>query len=211
MIEINVEQGSDEWLALRRNYITGTKFHGILTGGEKTWSGILDEMENGSSFKGNTATQWGNRFEDEAIALFSLLQNQEVRKCGFMVSDDCDKIGASPDGLIEDFSGIEVKCPYSAANHTETRLAQQIPRKYFAQVQGMMMISGYDFWWFASYDPREVPDNRLVSFKVARDDEYIKNLYSRCMAFIECWKGDRQVEKYFTKAKELDGVLPQLF
>lgn len=70
---------------------------------------------------------------------------------GFMVEDKWGfEIGASPDGLVGDDGGIEVKAP-RAKTHVATILADEVPAHYMAQVQTCLLVSGREWWDWISY------------------------------------------------------------
>lgn len=75
----------------------------------------------------------------------------KVDEVGFMVRDDWGfKIGASPDGLVGDDGGLEVKCPRSKT-HIQTILADEVPLFYMGQVQASLLVSGRKWWDFVSF------------------------------------------------------------
>src|SRR5208282_4714782 len=58
--------------------------------------------------------------------------------------------GASPDGLIGDDLGIEIKCP-NASTHVKYLLAGKVPDDYIVQVHFSMFVTGFPRWIFMSY------------------------------------------------------------
>ena len=61
----------------------------------------------------NVATRWGQQCENFAIRDYQEAEGVEVAKIGLLL-DDSGKLGASPDGCIQELNKlIEVKCPYS--------------------------------------------------------------------------------------------------
>jgi hypothetical protein len=74
-----------------------------------------------------------------------------VEEVGFLIRDDWGfQIGASPDGLIGDDGGLEIKCP-RAKTHIRTILADEVPAYYMAQVQACLLVSGRKWWDFVSF------------------------------------------------------------
>ena len=75
-----------------------------------------------------------------------------VEEVGFMVRDFGHySIGASPDGLVGDTGGIEIKAP-RAKGHIGTVLAGEVPAQYVAQVQTLLLVSGRGWWDFVSFN-----------------------------------------------------------
>lgn len=91
----------------------------------------------------------GEIVETEARPFFELETNQKVREVGFITTDD-GLAGASPDGLIGDDCGLEIKCP-SAQVHVKYLVTGELPKDYAAQVHGSMYVTGFPRWMFLSY------------------------------------------------------------
>jgi hypothetical protein len=77
-----------------------------------------------------------------------------VQTPGFITSDD-GRIGFSPDGLIGEDGGIEIKSP-QPAKHIECLLGGVVPDDYVLQVQFSLYVSGRAWWKFLSYS-RQFP------------------------------------------------------
>jgi hypothetical protein len=68
-----------------------------------------------------------------------------------MVRDDWGiRLGASPDGLVGDDGGLEIKCP-RAKTHIQTILSGEVPAHNMAQVQATLLVTGRDWWDFVSF------------------------------------------------------------
>jgi putative phage-type endonuclease len=212
-MELIKEQLSDDWFKARDNCITGSQFNDVLNGTPTTWARIIAE-KNGTAerFRGNKATEWGTKYEPEAIDLFSFQEQVDVVRTGFWVCDDNPFIGGSPDGLIGSDHLIEVKCPFNPDVHLKTYREKKIPGKYVPQVQGNLGITGRRFAWFISYDPRASVETKLVKILVARDDAYIESLFTRLNLFLECWKNGKDPLDYFELPGKVDlDNMPKLF
>lgn len=94
-------------------------------------------------------------------------KGEEVTTTGFLIRDDYGfSIGASPDGLVGDDGGLEIKCP-RAKGHIATILADEVPAQHMAQIQTSLVVSGRKWWDFMShhgglrpYVKRVYPDPR---------------------------------------------------
>ena len=102
----DIEQGSEEWLQLRKNRISGSTAHKLLGRGIPSLNSFNTEE---ASFSGNFATKRGHLLEDEAIELYEAINEVEVLKTGFVTNDKYPMAIYSPDGYLEDKT-IEVKC-----------------------------------------------------------------------------------------------------
>lgn len=63
------------------------------------------------------AVQWGVNNEAEAIKAFTNLTAKTVQETGLWL-DGSGILGASPDGIVDEDSVLEVKCPYTERNMT---------------------------------------------------------------------------------------------
>jgi hypothetical protein len=74
-----------------------------------------------------------------------------VDEVGFLVRDDWGyQIGASPDGLVGEDGGIEVKCP-RAKTHIRTIVEDEVPAIHVPQVQACLLVSGREWWDYVSF------------------------------------------------------------
>lgn len=75
----------------------------------------------------------------------------KVVETGFMVRDfGRFKIGCSPDGLVGDDGGIEIKSP-RAKSHVLTVIDGEVPAQHMAQMQTFLLVSGRTWCDFISF------------------------------------------------------------
>ena len=174
------EQGSDEWLAQRVGKVTMSHAKELLTGGKgKTrQSYILDLVAERLSGKPTERylsmdMQRGIFLEEYAVAAFeAAMPDMLVLNVGFVIHDD-ERIGCSPDGIIDENCGIEIKCP-APRQHIRNVLADGMD-DYYAQVQGNMWICERENWYVISFCPW-VNDFPLYARVIYRDEEMIKKI-----------------------------------
>ena len=195
-------QGSDEWLAARVGKITASRFKDVLTeprGKADREAGVLSDTATsylyeilGEQITGQAAPhyetaamEWGHTWEPVARQVYTDITGRAVRETGFLQHPTIAGVGCSPDGLVGDDGGCEIKCPYTAKEHLRTVLGGEIPKQYLAQVQGAMWITGRDWWDFISYNPRFLSTaDAFVCVRVARDSKYIEHLHHACERFL---------------------------
>jgi hypothetical protein len=165
IVHTEYQQGSLEWLIARAGVPTASEFDNLVTPEFKIRTGEMPQTylatklaeawlqgplpgAGGSGF-GTFAMEQGNVLEDEAKPWYELEYSQTITRVGFCTTDD-GRIGCSPDGLIGEDSGIEIKCPEPTA-HVKYLLAGDLPKQYRAQVQGCMFVTGRPSWKFVSY------------------------------------------------------------
>lgn len=127
------------------------------------------------------ALAWGVEIEPAAVAAYQAETGEIVTACGFIQHPVHAFIGASPDFLVGDDGGGEVKSPESSEVHLETLLAG-LPPEHIEQIQGGLWVTGRQWWDFVSYHPDFPADLRLYIQRVERDDEYIARLEGACLA-----------------------------
>jgi hypothetical protein len=132
----------------------------------------------------------GQVLEEEALPFFELVSGLSLRRVGFITNDD-GTYGCSPDGLLDDGSGIEIKCP-AVHTHTKYLLNGDLPPEYGPQVHGAMFVTGAQSWRFLSYC-RRFPALNLV---VARDEEKAGAIAAALSSFLRSFSEakDRLIE-----------------
>jgi predicted phage-related endonuclease len=188
-------QGSDEWRAARCGWATGSRM-GDMTARTKTGWGasranymaeLLVERLTGVPTNGyaSDAMKWGTDTEPEGRMEYQLLTGFDVRQIGFIPHPTIAMAGCSPDGLIGDDGGVEIKCPNSAT-HIETLLGRppRVPEKYEKQIQFNMACTNRQWWDYVSYDPRLPEPMRLFRKRVMRDQHQITYLEKCTVEFL---------------------------
>lgn len=138
----------------------------------------------------------GQILEEEARPYFELRTGLAVRQVGLCLTDD-GRVGCSPDGLLEDGTGLEIKCP-RIETHIRYLLRGELPLDYACQVHGSMWVTGASNWTFMSYR-RQLPPLLL---KIERDNEIQANLTESISRFLEMF------DAKFNELAEKHGCLP---
>lgn len=154
---------------------------------------LTGESRDYSGDGGPAATQWGNRFEPYARTVYADLMNRDVTEPGFVTHHTIDRVGCTPDGLVGQVGGLEIKCPYNAENHLRVLIDRALPKQYVAQVQGSLWVTSREWWDFVSYDPRcERVEQAFAVVRVVRDEPYIAELERACVRLLDAL--DEQLE-----------------
>ncbi len=197
-----VTQGTPEWLELRLGIPTASEFDAIISPlwkvregeGVKTYlyKKIVEKVcrHIEEDFGGGFAMEQGSILEHEAIPWFELMHDTTVQRVGFCTTDD-GRVGCSPDGLIGEDGGIEIKCPLPHT-HLKYLMAGTLPNDYAAQVHGSMYVTGRPWWMFVSYS-RKFP---ALVLKVKRDEKIQAALKTALDGFLE--EFDKQLSKLQT-------------
>lgn len=200
---MNELQGTSEWFDSKRGNVGASHIADIMAkgkGGAPSASRknymvqLLLERLTGETAESYTSPsmQWGTDTEPLARAAYEERTFRTVELCGFIMTPDGRRSGASPDGLVNGDGLIEIKCP-NTATHIETLLSKQIDTKYIMQMQWQMYATGRKWCDFVSYDPR-VPENlRMFVSRVPRIDKMIEEQVEAVRVFLE--ELDAMVEK----------------
>lgn len=124
-------------------------------------------------------TDQGMILEADARDYFRLETGHDVKTCGFVESAD-RLTGCSPDGLIDDDCGLEMKCPQVVA-HCKYLIEEKLPNDYIQQVHGSLYVTGRKSWYFYSYR-RGFPSFVL---KVKRDEEIMSKIQKALDGYYE--------------------------
>lgn len=187
----DIEQGSEEWLALRLGKVTASRFSDAMSKGRgsapsKTRQSYMYQLaaeiltgQPEDSYS-NKYMEWGNECEPQARSMYEFDTGHEVQQVAFIEHDEY--IGVSPDGLIGDNGLLEIKCP-KTTTQIERYLKGGFPATYKAQVQGQLWVSKREWCDFVSFDPRINGDASYFKIRVERDEEYIDSLKQQVVMF----------------------------
>lgn len=183
MRRIDVVQGSAAWLEARCGRITASRIADVLAVLKKGGEGadrrnyrieLVAERLSGRTEDHYVSPEmeWGTLLEDEARTAYEMETGEMVETVGLILHPTFDYAAASPDGLVGDKGGIEIKCP-KTTTHIKWMLAGTVPEEHAAQCLWNMACAERDWWDFVSYDPR-LPDGlRIFTVRMHRDEELV--------------------------------------
>lgn len=189
-----VEQGSDEWKALRLGCITASNVAEVMSKGKGNAEAIgrykykvklvAERLTGvaGESFS-NQAMEWGVEQEKFAAIEYEANKGVLVEKTGFWPSEEIKWLGASPDRLVGSDGLLEIKCP-NTTTHLQYFFDGVVPTEYRKQIQCQMWVTGRSWTDFVSYDSRLPKRNQLFIVRVERDEELIKEMKLEVIKFL---------------------------
>lgn len=201
-----MKQRNEKWYRDRAGRVTASRFKDILvshhTGkplkARKDYLlEIVTERLIGEPIIKTAGRQgeWGKSVEPYAIAAYEARTGTIVMESEFCKHPMIKMVGCSPDGLISNKGGVEVKCPANPTIHILTFI-HGMPDEHKAQVQGGMWVTGRSWWDFISYDPR-MPDHlKLYIQRIKRDKKFIEGL-------------EKDVRKFLLEVKKFQSKLPK--
>jgi hypothetical protein len=187
----NIAQNTPAWLKLRAGKVTASEMHHLLTPtfakttGTKPRKYLCTKLAEAwfgeplPGFGGSWATDQGHLREEEAIPWFALTYDCEPKRVGFVTGDD-GRCGCSPDALLGDDGGLEVKCPQPTA-HVGYVLDGEVPDEYATQVHGSLYVTGRASWTFLSYRADFPP----LVVTVKRDEAIMRKIGAALASFYQ--------------------------
>lgn len=170
-IHDKIEQGSDEWRRIRAGKLTASCAQAIGTNGKGLETLVYETLaEKHSSAVGETFsnehTERGKELEETALAMYELERGVKLQRVGFIERDEFS--GCSPDGLVNDDGGAEVKC-HSDAKHFRIIVEglDAVDTGYLWQVQMNLLVTGRAWWDLICYNPNF--KSSLMVFRITPD------------------------------------------
>ena len=169
---MDVEQGSAQWLELRRKHVCASDSLAVM--GLSKWCTRQELLEQKRGLRPETQK---NYLMQRGIDLEPLARQkaEEMLKTLFIpevyVSYEYPWMLASLDGVcIDNKMILEIKCPNRKTH--EMAKNEKIPDYYYAQVQHQIAVCDTGECYYASFDGKQ--DVAIVIVK--RDDEFIKKM-----------------------------------
>jgi putative phage-type endonuclease len=191
---IEVVQGSDAWKQLRLGKVTASRVADVIA---RTKSGYGASRENymaqlicerltgtvAESYT-NAAMLHGTETEPLARAAYESYADVLVDEVAFVPHPIIEMAGASPDGLVGEYGLLEIKSP-NTATHIDTLISEQVPTKYFTQIQWQLACTRREWCDFVSFDPRLPNGLQLFIKRVEFDTEYAAMLEEEVIKFLD--------------------------
>lgn len=170
-----------EWLKLRRQGIGGSDAPVIM--GASPWKTVMDLwLEKTGEYtiedEDNERMYWGRILEDIVAQEFVRRTGIKVRKCNRLLTHPRHKwmIGSVDRLIVGEKAGLEIK---TANTFAAEDWNGGIPEYYYPQVQHYIEVCQADYWWVAVL----LGGQEFKTYKVLRDDAYIKDLVEAEMDF----------------------------
>jgi len=190
----DLEQRSPEWFAARCGSLGASCVHEVVARTKTGWSASRANRMAALVLERITGTpqdtyvsremQEGIEREPEARAAYQFETTTLVKQVGLVPHPKIACTHASPDGLIGEDGLVEIKCPQAAA-HLAVLTGEDIPARYFSQMQWQMACTGRTWCDFVSYHPMFPEAMRLMIQRVERNAAQILDLESAVIVFLK--------------------------
>jgi putative phage-type endonuclease len=162
-------QKSEDWFEIRKGKITASNAQCIAANGKGLESYIIallaEKYSNNKENYSNGDMDRGVELEEQARMTYEI-EREKVEEVGFVEMDEFT--GCSPDGLIGEDGGIEIKCP-NDVNFFKILMdgEKAIDQKYRWQVQMCLLVSERKWWDLVFYNPNF--DKNMLVFRIEPD------------------------------------------
>ena len=205
---VTAEQGTDEWLDLRRGRITASHLGDVLAAPktkryQKYMRQVVLELLGETNVE--ESPEWarhGRENEPKALKGYEWKYEVDIEHDIFLVHKKYDWLSCSPDFLVlPDYKeGGEIKCRALYKNYRIERAKAEnnkgkptcVPASNRPQIQGAMWLTGFKYWWYVNYYIGDDLDGGMTQkiHRIAcpRDQKLIDKMEKACIGFMtECY------------------------
>lgn len=185
----DIKQGSPEWLKLKLGVISASNASKVVAKKDSEtratyMAELVAQVCTADSEELNSKyLDWGKDHEDAARSSYEFSEGVVIQQVPFVYMDESHREGCSPDGIIGESKGVEIKCPYNAVHFIKFLTEDKIKPEYVWQYQYCMRVTGATEWDFVQYHPN-MKKTPLKVLLVGRDDEKQKTLADAVPQFI---------------------------
>jgi hypothetical protein len=163
-----MEQGTPEWFAVRLGKMTASEAQCIAANGKGLETYIYKVVVgkhtgvSPDSFAGNRHTERGKELEPDARLSYEISHDVTVTQVGFIEYDEY--LGCSPDGLVGEDGGLELKCPDDVKYFKLLIGTEKPDEDYIWQCQMSLRLTGRKWWDLVFYNPNF--EKSMVVFRI---------------------------------------------
>lgn len=179
---INIKQGSQEWLNLRKSYYGASEVNtalGRCKWAPKTYQALADIKLGKKQVYCNNAMKDGICFERRARELISYLLDTDLEPITYIAQDKELPLMASLDGI--NFNGdtlVEIK--------TSTKDLDELVDYYYYQIQQQLLLSKANVGYLIKYNKEK--DAIQMSKEIKQDENAIKEIIQAWEKFHKFFK-----------------------
>jgi len=100
------------------------------------------------SFCGNDATKYRIQNEENAKSVLSKILNKPISPSGLIIDNELPFLAASPDGLINEDSLVEIKCPMSIKDISREDAISTKKLKSCEIINGQFQLKRTDSYYY---------------------------------------------------------------
>lgn len=162
IIHRDIDQGTDEWLELRRGILTASEMKLIITPNKLQFARNENCKAHVYELAAQRVTQYvephytsdamlRGHFDEEEARAYYQRKHADVETVGFITNDGFGfTLGYSPDGLVGEEGCIEIKSRCQKYQF-QTVVEGEMPTEFLLQIQTGLLVSGRQWCDFISY------------------------------------------------------------
>jgi len=192
------------WKEQRRIRITASRVGDVVNATERRdMEALVRSVIRPVKFD-SAATRHGRKYESVALDRFAKLYGAAVSQCGLFIHKERPYLAASPDGLLNQDTVIEVKCPYTNRDKVITSVTVPWIRpdntlkkrhKHYYQVQTQMACTGLKKCKLIVFTSA---DMKIID--VAFDEECVSELYAKVDEFFTVHFREAVLEEFLYRS-----------
>ena len=171
------------WHSVRFGRVTASKAYAVAHCSAENGT-VVASLLGAARVKDTAAMRRGRDLEPRVLQAMEKRLGQRISRSGVIISRRHPIFGASPDGVTEDGTIVEVKCPSK-----DSTMAQYISSdggvcaKPYAQLQLLMQMAGTTRSYFCVAEPDFEISGAIRVLSVTLDEQYCSGLISACTRF----------------------------
>ncbi|XP_046144009.1 uncharacterized protein LOC123988344 [Osmia bicornis bicornis] len=172
---------SEKWIAYRKKLLTASHFGKVCRLRKNTPRGNTIKSIMYPQIQYLRSLEYGRENEANALRQLETELGIHILPCGLFIDAVVPYLGATPDGLVDDDTIVEVKCPESAKDLSPAEAIQQLPtirrifqgdemnkiHHYYYQIQGQLHIANRQTALFCLWTKKG-----MKITKIQRDDRF---------------------------------------
>lgn len=183
---MNYQQGSPEWLEMRKNYIGASDAPVVMN--MSPWKKKIDLWREKVVLPSHQKTTgpmlYGKETESIALEKFNIEMGLDGEFFQFEPTlrfhPAIPYMMASLDGFCEQLhEAVEIKCPGKKDHELASK--GEIPKKYIPQLQHQIEVCGLAYIWYYSYSSES-----QYRINVPRDQKFIDEMLEKEAEFWDC-------------------------
>lgn len=185
-VQTRTQSLNEDWHSIRKILLTSSNFGVVFKRKKDDCSKLVKNILHNTNLNNLPSIAHGRFYEKVAIEQLEVQIGKKILSSGLHIDSENNFLGSTPDGLIDEDTIVEIKCPYSIAGKD---IDQQIKERklrcwmydekndriffnkthaYYFQVQGQLNILKRKYCYFAVWTSQF--DNLKIEI-IERDEE----------------------------------------
>lgn len=197
IFENTLGQFTDQkWREDKRKRLTASNFGRICKKRKSTSTANIVRSLLYNTFIRSKATTYGIKNEENGLKALELYLNKKIKKSGLIIDENNVYLAASPDGIVDEDTICEIKCPYNAQNLkikeavekniikfleiNNGKIQLKTNDNYMYQIQGQLQVCNKSICYFVVWTEVDVFIEKITrneSYWTAKMQEQLKNFY----------------------------------